>query len=184
VARACCHSQAYQNRPECDEAHRRLAEGQRQTAVATLDTESMVRLVQGAVPAGVMQTDQFGEEVRSGVGRVAEANGQTGQIISEVAALSERFGAVNEGMSSQSAGARQVNEAMGSIAANVREASAALEELNKATHHLRASVEQLNQEIASSKVWGAVPALTFQVGREALALGARRVREAVPRVRP
>ena len=27
-------------------------------------------------------------------------------------------------------------------------------------------------------------ALTFQVGKEALALGARRVREVVPRVRP
>ena len=86
-------------------------------------------------------------------------------------------------MNNQAAGAHQINEAMGSIAANVRETSAALEELNKATHHLRASVEQLNQEIASFK-GGAVLALTSQVGREALALGARRVREAVPRVRP
>ena len=125
---------------------RRLAD---QTAVATLDTEGMVRLMQDAVSAGVMQMDKFGEEVRSGVGRVAEVNGRTGQIITEVAALSERFGSVNEGMNNQSVGAQQINEAMGSIAANVREASAALEELNKATHHLRASVEQLNQEIAS-----------------------------------
>jgi hypothetical protein len=37
-----------------------------QTAVATLDIESRVRLVQGAVPAGALQTDQFGEEVHSG----------------------------------------------------------------------------------------------------------------------
>jgi methyl-accepting chemotaxis protein WspA len=37
-----------------------------QTAVATLDIESRVRLMQGAVSAGVLQTDQFGEEVRSG----------------------------------------------------------------------------------------------------------------------
>jgi methyl-accepting chemotaxis protein WspA len=49
-----------------------------QTAAATLGSESRVRLTQGAVPAGVMQTDQFGDEVRSGVGRVAEVNGQTG----------------------------------------------------------------------------------------------------------
>ena len=104
--------------------------------------------------AGVMQTDKFGEEVRSGVGRVAEINGQTGQIISEVAALGERFGSANEGMSNQSVGAQQINEAMGSIVANVRQKSAALEELNKATHQLRASAEQLNQEIASFKVWG------------------------------
>jgi methyl-accepting chemotaxis protein len=117
-----------------------------------LGIEGMVRLMQGAVPAGVMQTDQFGQEVRCGVGRVAEANGQTGRIIAEVAALGERFGSVNERMSSQAVGARQIGEAMGSIASNVRQTSAALEELNKATHHLRASVEQLNQEIASFKV--------------------------------
>jgi methyl-accepting chemotaxis protein WspA len=123
-----------------------------QTAVATLGIESMVRLVQGAVPAGFMQMDKFGEEVRSGVGRVAEVKGQTGQIIAEVAALSERFGSVNEGMSNQSVGARPINEAMGSSAANVRQTLAALEELNKAAHHLRASVEQLNQEVASFKV--------------------------------
>ena len=42
---------------------RRLAD---QTAVATLDTESRVRLTQGAESAGTLQTDQSGEEVRSG----------------------------------------------------------------------------------------------------------------------
>ena len=42
---------------------RRLAD---QTAVATLDIESRVRLTQGAVPAGALPTDQFGEEVCSG----------------------------------------------------------------------------------------------------------------------
>jgi methyl-accepting chemotaxis protein WspA len=42
---------------------RRLAD---QAAVATLDVESMVRLTQGAVSAGALQTDQFGDEVRSG----------------------------------------------------------------------------------------------------------------------
>jgi methyl-accepting chemotaxis protein WspA len=68
-----------------------------QTAVATLDIGSMVRLTQDAVPAGVMQTDKFGEEVRCGVGRVAEINGQTGQVIAEVAALGERFGSANGG---------------------------------------------------------------------------------------
>ena len=128
---------------------RRLAD---QTAVATLDIENMVRLMQNAVSAGVMQMDKFSEEVRSGVGRVAEINGQTGQIITEVAALSERFGSVNEGMNNQSVGAQQINEAMGTIASNVRQTSAALEEFNTATHHLRASIEQLNQEIALFKV--------------------------------
>jgi hypothetical protein len=55
-----------------------------------LDVESRVRLTQGAVPAGVLQRDKFGEEVRCGVGRVAGVNGQSGQIIAEVTGLSER----------------------------------------------------------------------------------------------
>ena len=128
---------------------RRLAD---QTAVATLDIESMVRLMQDAVSAGVMQMDKFSEEVRSGVGRVAEINGQTGQIIGEVAGLSDGFRQVNEGMRNQAVGAEQINEAMGNIASGVRETVAALEELHKATAHLRGSIEQLNQEIASFKV--------------------------------
>jgi methyl-accepting chemotaxis protein WspA len=128
---------------------RRLAD---QTAVATLDIESMVRLMQDAVSAGVMQMDKFSEEVRSGVSRVAEINGQTGQIITEVAGLGERFRLVNEGMHNQAVGAGQINDAMANIAANVRQTAAALEEFNKATLHLRGSIEQLNQEIASFKV--------------------------------
>ncbi|MFO0846001.1 MAG: methyl-accepting chemotaxis protein [Gemmataceae bacterium] len=66
---------------------RRLAD---QTAVATLDIENMVRHMQDAVTGGVMQMDKFSDEVRSGVGKVAEINGQTGQIIEEVHGLSSR----------------------------------------------------------------------------------------------
>jgi methyl-accepting chemotaxis protein WspA len=128
---------------------RRLAD---QTAVATLDIESMVRLMQDAVSAGVMQMDKFSEEVRSGVGRVAQINGQTGQIIAEVGGLSERFRLVNEGMRNQAVGAEQINEAMAAIAGSVRQTAGALEEFNKATSHLRGAVEQLNQEVALFKV--------------------------------
>jgi methyl-accepting chemotaxis protein WspA len=128
---------------------RRLAD---QTAVATLDIENMVRHMQDAVSTGVMQMDKFSDQVRTGVGRVAEINGQTGQIIEEVHALSERFHQVNAGMRDQSVGAEQINQAMAGIAANVRGTAAALEEFNKATAHLRGSIERLNQEIASFKV--------------------------------
>ncbi|MBX7103885.1 MAG: methyl-accepting chemotaxis protein [Gemmataceae bacterium] len=128
---------------------RRLAD---QTAVATLDIESMVRLMQDAVSAGVMQMDKFTDEVRVGAGRVAEINGQTSQIITEVAALNDRFRQVNEGVGSQAVGAGQINEAMGDIASNVRSTAKSLEEFNQATTHLRSSIEQLNQEIAQFKV--------------------------------
>ena len=128
---------------------RRLAD---QTAVATLDIENLVRLMQDAVSAGVMQMDKFSVEVRSGVGRVEEINGQTGEIIREVNTLGERFHMVNEGMRNQAIGAEQINEAMANIAGNVRSTAASLEEFNKATTHLRGSIEQLNQEIAQFKI--------------------------------
>jgi methyl-accepting chemotaxis protein WspA len=124
---------------------RRLAD---QTAVATLDIENIVRLMQDAVSAGVMQMDKFSGEVRAGVERVAELSGQTGQIIEEVQALSSRFQLVNEGMRNQSLGAQQINEAMGQVTAGAQQTQTALQEFNKATAHLRQSVELLNQEIS------------------------------------
>ncbi len=128
---------------------RRLAD---QTAVATLDIESMVRLMQDAVASGVMQMDKFSDQVRSSGGRVAEINGQTGQIITEVSGLGERFRFVNEGMRNQTVGAEQIDEAMGNMAGNIRQTASALDEFNRATSHLRTSIEQLNSEIASFKV--------------------------------
>jgi methyl-accepting chemotaxis protein WspA len=124
---------------------RRLAD---QTAVATLDIETMVRQMQDAVSAGVMQVDKFSGEVRAGAGRVADLNGKTGQIIAEVDGLSDRFKLVNEGMRNQSIGAAQINEAMGSMTVNIRQTATALEEFNQATEHLRGAVELLNQEVA------------------------------------
>ncbi|WP_020472120.1 methyl-accepting chemotaxis protein [Zavarzinella formosa] len=124
---------------------RRLAD---QTAVATLDIENMVRHMHDAVSAGVMQMDQFSDEVKTGVNRVAEINGQTGQIIEEVRGLNDRFRLVNEGMKNQSIGAQQINDAMVSVSSGTKETSASLQEFQKATAHLRSAVENLNHEIA------------------------------------
>ena len=128
---------------------RRLAD---QTAVATLDIENIVRQMQDAVSAGVMQMDKFSGEVRGGVQRVAEISGQTGQVIEEVQILSERFQSVNEGMRNQSLGAEQINEAMIQLTDGARQAQTALEEFTKAAAHLRQSVEMLNQDIAEFRV--------------------------------
>jgi methyl-accepting chemotaxis protein WspA len=128
---------------------RRLAD---QTAVATLDIENVVRHVQDAVSAGVMQMDKFSGEVRAGVGRVAELSGQTGQIIEEMQGLRDRFRVVNEGTRNQSVGAAQINEAMQNMTANIGQTASAMEEFRKATEHVRSSVELLNQEVAQFKV--------------------------------
>ena len=128
---------------------RRLAD---QTAVATLDIENIVRHMQDAVSAGVMQMDKFSGEVRAGVQRVAEISGQTGQIIEEVRALSDRFQVVTEGMRNQAVGAEQINDAMGQVTAGSQQTQTALQEFNKAAGHLRHSVETLNEEVGQFTV--------------------------------
>ncbi len=128
---------------------RRLAD---QTAVATLDIENMVRQMHDAVSVGVMQMDKFGEEVRSGVGRVGEINSLFSQIIDDVGAVSDRFRVVNEGMRNQTIGAEQINEAMLTVSEGTTQTVTALEEFNKATTYLRQSVESLNEEVAQFTV--------------------------------
>jgi methyl-accepting chemotaxis protein WspA len=128
---------------------RRLAD---QTAVATLDIEQMVKQMQTAVSAGVMEIDRFAEEVRSGVGNVVRVGGQFGQIIGQVKTLSERFDAVNHGMRSQSQGARQIGDAMGQLIDGARQTSVSLREFNSATESLRDAVSVLKQEIAQFNV--------------------------------
>ncbi|MEO2090272.1 MAG: methyl-accepting chemotaxis protein, partial [Gemmataceae bacterium] len=128
---------------------RRLAD---QTAVATLDIETMVKQMQDAVSAGVMQMDKFADEVRSGVAQVNKINQMTYEIITEVQGLSGRFQLVNDGMRNQTTGAQQINDAMGQIADAARKTAQAVKDFERATAHLRGSVEGLNQEISQFKI--------------------------------
>jgi methyl-accepting chemotaxis protein WspA len=128
---------------------RRLAD---QTAVATLDIEQMVKQMQGAVSAGVMEIDRFAEEVKIGVLGVGRINGQFTQIISQVRSLSGRFDAVNDGMRSQHVGTRQIGEAMGQLIDGARQTSTSLREFNAATESLRDAVSTLKQEITHFNV--------------------------------
>ncbi len=128
---------------------RRLAD---QTAVATLDIEQMVRHMQSAVSAGVMEMDRFAAEVREGVQSVDQIGGQLGQIITQVQTLSERFESVSHGMRSQSQGARQISEAMVQLIDGARESGLSLRDLNHATSLLRDAVESLKQEISHFKL--------------------------------
>ncbi len=128
---------------------RRLAD---QTAVATLDIEQMVKQMQGAVSAGVMEIDRFADEVKVGVVGVGRINGQFTQIISQVRSLSDRFDAVNDGMRSQNVGTRQIGEAMGQLIDGARQTSTSLREFNAATESLRDAVSTLKQEITHFNV--------------------------------
>jgi methyl-accepting chemotaxis protein WspA len=129
---------------------RRLAD---QTAVATYDIEKAVKEMQSAVAAGVMGTDKFAEEVRSGVEEIRRVSTQLAQIIHQVQTLTSRFQTVNEGMHAQALGAQEISrtiaelsEAARQTAASLHQSNAAIEQLNEAAQHLQTSVVRFKLE--------------------------------------
>lgn len=123
---------------------RRLAD---QTAVATLDIETMVREMQGAVSAGVMSMEKFSEQVRHSVNDVRGISTQLAQIIEQVQALSPRFMAVHQGMQFQTQGADQINQSMIQLneaaqqsVDSLRESNVQIEKLNQAAMLLQSGV--------------------------------------------
>jgi methyl-accepting chemotaxis protein WspA len=124
---------------------RRLAD---QTAVASLDIERMVKEMQYAVSAGVMEMDKFSEQVRAGVHEIGEVSGKLGEIIEAVEGISGRFGQVTEGMRAQSQGADQIREAMVRLAEGATRTAGALQDFNSATVHLREAVGDLKEEVS------------------------------------
>jgi methyl-accepting chemotaxis protein WspA len=124
---------------------RRLAD---QTAVASLDIERMVKEMQYAVSAGVMEMDKFSEQVRGGVREIAEISEKLGGIIEAVQGISGRFGQVTEGMKAQSQGAEQIREAMIRLAEGASRTAASLDDFNRATIHLREAVGDLKEEVS------------------------------------
>jgi len=123
---------------------RRLAD---QTAVATLDIEQMVRQMQDAVSAGVMEMDKFSEQVRTGIGQVNQIGGQMAEIIDQVQVLSGQFPTVSEGMRQQSQGARQIDEAMAQLVTGVHQVSETVKDFNAAAENLRLNAGALQSQV-------------------------------------
>lgn len=128
---------------------RRLAD---QTAVATLDIESMVKEMQSAVSTGVMEMDKFTREVSRGVEDVGHISGQLGQIIEQVQSLNPRFETVSEGMDAQSQGAQQISEAMMQLREAALQTADALRETNRAIDQLNDAAQNLRVETSQFKV--------------------------------
>jgi len=97
---------------------RRLAD---QTSVATLDIEQMVRQMQTAVSAGVMEMDRFHEGVRSSLERVNDVTGRMNQVIDQVQSLTQQFHMVREAVHQQSQGTQQIDDATSQLVSSVRQ---------------------------------------------------------------
>jgi len=128
---------------------RRLAD---QTAVATLDIETMVKEMQISVTAGVMEMDKFSEEVKRGVKSVEEISGQLGQIIEKVKEVTGQFEKVNEGTKAQAQKAEQIREAMVQLSEGARQTSESVKQSNEATEQLREAARALQAEVARFKL--------------------------------
>jgi methyl-accepting chemotaxis protein WspA len=124
---------------------RRLAD---QTAVASLDIEQVVKVMQHSVSAGVMEMDKFAGQVRSSVSEISDVSAKLGEIISAVHGINGRFEQVTEGMRAQSQGATQIREAMIRLAEGAARTASSLDDFNKATTHLRGAVGDLKEEVS------------------------------------
>jgi len=125
---------------------RRLAD---QTAAATLDIESIVREMQSAVGAGVMEMDRFAEKVRRGVDEVVTSSRQMNSIIEEVGANAERFRSVSTGMSSQSQGAATISQSMSALADAAKRTVASAEEFGRTADDLQRASQRLRESVAA-----------------------------------
>jgi methyl-accepting chemotaxis protein len=128
---------------------RRLAD---QTAVATLDIEQMVKEMQSAVSAGVMEMDKFIAEVRHSAEDVERISLQLTRIIEQVQALSPRFEDVNEAMGHQSDHAREIDTAMTNLSEEMQQTMESLRESFLAIGQLNEAARGLQEEVSRFKV--------------------------------
>ncbi len=128
---------------------RRLAD---QTAVATLDIDQMVKEMQSAVSAGVMEMDAFIAEVQRSAESVGKISKQLTRIIEQVQALSPSFEGVNESMQIQSENAKKINESMVNLSEELQQTVDSLRESFMAIEQLNDAAKGLQDEVSRFKV--------------------------------
>ncbi len=129
---------------------RRLAD---QTAVATLDIEQMVKEMQSAVAAGVMEMDAFIAEVRQSSEDIAKISTQLTRIIEQVKSLSPSFENVSQSMKFQSDSARDINTAMLDLSTEMEQTMESLRESFLAIEQLNDAARGLQDEVSRFRVF-------------------------------
>lgn len=124
---------------------RRLAD---QTAVATLDIESMIVETQDAMKEGAAAVDAYTDQTRSSTEKIAEISVDLLKAIEHTQELVPQFDAVNEGMQMQSRSAAQISEAMGQLSQAAKQTRDSLVEFRKVTEQLNEAAKDLQSEVA------------------------------------
>lgn len=128
---------------------RRLAD---QTASATLDIERMIRQMQAAVAAGVVEMDRFGDSLRTVLDDVDHVGQRVQGIIAHVEDDTIRFVQVTEGMRSQAAGAKQIDEAMRTLSVGARRTIESAGEFGNAAGELQTAIGSLKSAVAMMRL--------------------------------
>ena len=123
---------------------RRLAD---QTAVATLDIEKMVKNMQNAVSAGVMEMDKFISVVQQNTENINKISNQLSAIIIRVQDLSPNFERVKSAMSQQAAYTAQITHEITGLGEGIRQTAGTLDESFQAIALLNQAAHRLKQEM-------------------------------------
>jgi len=127
---------------------RRLAD---QTAIATLDIDQMVREMQTAVSAGVMEMDKFMMAVRQSAKDVEQIGTQITRIIGHVQALSPSFTNVTKSMETQSRNAQEISSAMVNLSREIPQITEALRSTYAFIEQLHDAEKRLEEEVERFK---------------------------------
>lgn len=119
---------------------RRLAD---QSAIATLEIETLVKDMQAAVSAGVMEMDRFSRQVAEGSDTTLAVAQQVSTITQKVQSLMSPLGQVNQGMDDQSSSAMQIRDAMEQLSIGTDQTVRSLQDNNSALEQLQAAAESL-----------------------------------------
>ena len=128
---------------------RRLAD---QTAVATLDIEQMVKEMQAAVTAGVLEMDKFIAEVRRSAADVQKISIQLTRIIEQVQTLAPQFEEIKGAMSQQSEHAQEIHRAMLNFSEEMQQTTESLRESFLAIKQLNEAAGGLQDEVSRFKL--------------------------------
>lgn len=128
---------------------RRLAD---QTAIATLDIESIVDEMQESVKEGVFTVEKHTEETIKSSDKINRLSVSLTKIIEQSKNLTPQFEFVNQGMQQQSEGAFQISEAMGQLNIVAKQTKGSLIELNDITIDLNKAINELHKEVGKFTV--------------------------------
>jgi methyl-accepting chemotaxis protein WspA len=128
---------------------RRMAD---QTASATGEIEQIVRQVQSAVSAGVMEMDRFTAQVNRGVGDIRKLSGQLAQILDGVRQITLQFENLTQAIESQKRDVNRIVESMAQLSQTSIASDESTEALTAASARLSDATNKLQSETGRFEV--------------------------------